>query len=140
MNVSANFKMNPLSGLSRTAWKPQQFGRREKKMNRRWADKPISMSEASPNSVSQEGSTTILLYADEHKYAPAGITLGMGSANERWRYIVTSSLIGWTQTQNDQISVQEQKGPTKGILAYDAITMRPYKQQPWNFTGNMKFV
>ena len=30
-----------------------------------------------------------------------GIILGMGSANERWRYIVMSSLIGWAHTQND---------------------------------------
>ena len=26
---------------------------------------------------------------------------GMDSANERWRYIVTSSIIGWAHTQND---------------------------------------
>ena len=30
----------------------------------------------------------------------AGIILSMGSANER-RYVVTSSLIGWAQTQKD---------------------------------------
>ena len=30
-----------------------------------------------------------------------GISLGMGSANERRRYNVTSSLIGWAQTQNN---------------------------------------
>ena len=30
-----------------------------------------------------------------------GIILGMDSANERRRYIVTSSLIGWVHTQND---------------------------------------
>ena len=30
-----------------------------------------------------------------------GIILGMGWANERWCYIVTSSLIGWAHTQND---------------------------------------
>ena len=30
-----------------------------------------------------------------------GIILGMGSANERRRHIVTSSLIGWVHTQND---------------------------------------
>ena len=29
------------------------------------------------------------------------ITLCMDSANERWSYIVTSPLIGWTHTQND---------------------------------------
>ena len=29
------------------------------------------------------------------------IILGMGSANERRRYIVTSFLIGWAHTQND---------------------------------------
>ena len=31
----------------------------------------------------------------------AGIILGMGSANGRWRYNVTSSLIGWAHAQND---------------------------------------
>ena len=31
----------------------------------------------------------------------SGIILGMGSANERWHYIVRSSLIGWAHTQND---------------------------------------
>ena len=30
-----------------------------------------------------------------------GIILCMGSANERLRYIVTSSLIGWAHTKND---------------------------------------
>ena len=29
------------------------------------------------------------------------IILCMRSANERWRYIVTSSLIGWAHAQND---------------------------------------
>ena len=27
--------------------------------------------------------------------------MGMDSASERWRYIVTSSLIGWAHTQSD---------------------------------------
>ena len=31
----------------------------------------------------------------------SGIILGMGSANERERYVVTASLIGWTPAQND---------------------------------------
>ena len=31
----------------------------------------------------------------------AVIILDMDSANERWRYIVTSSLICWARTQND---------------------------------------
>ena len=31
----------------------------------------------------------------------AGIILSMGSANERRRYYVTTSLTGWTHTQND---------------------------------------
>ena len=30
----------------------------------------------------------------------SGIIVGMGSANERRRYNVTSSLIGWAHTQN----------------------------------------
>ena len=33
--------------------------------------------------------------------AGAGIILGMGSAIERRRYTVTSSLIDWAHTQND---------------------------------------
>ena len=32
---------------------------------------------------------------------PAGIILGMGPTNDRWRYIVTRSLIGWAHAQND---------------------------------------
>ena len=31
----------------------------------------------------------------------AGIILYMRPANERWRYTVTLSLIGWAHTQND---------------------------------------
>ena len=31
----------------------------------------------------------------------AGFILFMCPASERWRYIVTSSLIGWAHTQND---------------------------------------
>ena len=34
-------------------------------------------------------------------YISTEIILGMDSANERWRYTVTSSLIGWTHTHND---------------------------------------
>ena len=33
------------------------------------------------------------------------VTIILGSANERQRYIVTSSLIGWTHTQNDPYTV-----------------------------------
>ena len=32
-------------------------------------------------------------------------TLGIGSANERRRYIITSSLIGWARTQNDLVYI-----------------------------------
>ena len=35
-----------------------------------------------------------------HDY-DSGIILGMGSANEKRRYIVTSFLIGWAHAQND---------------------------------------
>ena len=35
---------------------------------------------------------------------PPGTILGMGSGNERRRYIVTSSLIGWAHTQTDPCS------------------------------------
>ena len=34
-------------------------------------------------------------------YLSAGIILCMRPANERWRYSVTSSLIGWAHSQND---------------------------------------
>ena len=30
-----------------------------------------------------------------------GVIMGLGSANERRRYIVMSSLMGWVHTQND---------------------------------------
>ena len=39
-------------------------------------------------------------YTPTHSHI-SGIVLCMGSANERRRYIVTSSLIGWAHTQND---------------------------------------
>ena len=38
----------------------------------------------------------------------AGIILVMGSANERWRYNVTSSLIGWANTQKDPCTCQQE--------------------------------
>ena len=34
-------------------------------------------------------------------YTESGIILCMRPANERWRYTVTPSLIGWAHTQND---------------------------------------
>ena len=37
-------------------------------------------------------------------HASTGIILGMGWANERRRYIVISSPIGWTNNQNDPYS------------------------------------
>ena len=40
----------------------------------------------------------------EHPCIPndvTGITLGMGSADDRWLYIVTSSLIGWAHSHKD---------------------------------------
>ena len=40
-------------------------------------------------------------FTEWHCLEQPGIILGMGSANERWCYIVTSSLIGWTHTQYD---------------------------------------
>ena len=30
-------------------------------------------------------------------YAYTELCLGLGSANERWRYFVTTALIGWVQ-------------------------------------------
>ena len=44
--------------------------------------------------------------------APVGpwyqeIILGMGSINKRQRYVVTSSLIGWSNAQNDEINVKD---------------------------------
>ena len=36
-----------------------------------------------------------------HSYSDTCIVLGMSSANERRRYNITSSLIGWAYTQND---------------------------------------
>ena len=37
----------------------------------------------------------------------AGTILCMPAANERWCYIVTSSLIGWAHTQNDACNVHK---------------------------------
>ena len=53
-----------------------------------------------------------VLHADIDKmvHAYPGIILGMGSANERRRYIVTSSLIGWAHTYNDPCFPMEKIG------------------------------
>ena len=47
----------------------------------------------------------------------AGIILGIGSTNERQCYIVTSSLIDWTHTQNDQWEVTSEGFKASGFLA-----------------------
>ena len=39
----------------------------------------------------------------DHQSA-AGIILGMASDNDRWRYIVTLSLISWAHTQKNPLS------------------------------------
>ena len=41
----------------------------------------------------------------------SGIILCMRSANERWRYTVTPSLIGWAHTQNDLCTKTKPKWP-----------------------------
>ena len=38
--------------------------------------------------------------ASDDKFVMGGTILCMHPANERWRYIVTPSLIGWAHTQN----------------------------------------
>ena len=43
----------------------------------------------------------IFLTFSIHLYFSAGIILCVRPANQRWRYIVTSSLIGWAHPQND---------------------------------------
>ena len=50
--------------------------------------------------------TTLHCYVISHWLATytKWIILCMYPANERWRYIVTSSLIGWVHTQNDPIN------------------------------------
>ena len=44
---------------------------------------------------------------------PAGIILCMSPTNERWHYIVTSSLIGWAHTQNHSWTRQKKKLPPR---------------------------
>ena len=41
------------------------------------------------------------MMSSQFQYTSAGIILCMCPANERRRYIVTSSPIGWAHTQND---------------------------------------
>ena len=43
----------------------------------------------------------LLLPSPCNHYMYTGIILCMNPANERWRYIVTASLISWVHTQND---------------------------------------
>ena len=51
----------------------------------------------------KDGIMTILVFQSslQDDCIPTGIILGMCSANERQRYILTSSLIGWTHAQYD---------------------------------------
>ena len=72
----------------------------------------------------------------------------MGSANERWRYNVTSSLIGWAHTQNDPRYVRAQhtivfffflasvaakyhvtKYPTLKLFRHGQLVKREYRGQ-----------
>ena len=55
-----------------------------------------------------------VIYVITHKFTP-GIILGMGSANERRRYIVTSSLIGWAHTQNDNCATYWNEPPAAAL-------------------------
>ena len=63
----------------------------------------------------------------------SGVILGMGSANERRRYIVTSSLIGWADTQND---------PWCWICWVTWISMRLvyWRGSPWLFYWRVPFL
>ena len=49
------------------------------------------------------------------------IILGMGSANERRRYNVTWSLIGWAHTQNDPCKQTRIEGNDKQQLNKDSM-------------------
>ena len=54
-----------------------------------------------------------------------GIIVGMGSANERCRYNVTSSLIGWTHTQNDGMGSAHERHCCNVTLSH---WLSPYPQ------------
>ena len=61
---------------------------------------------------------TILFRSQCVRYSYPGIILGMGSANERRRYNVTSSLLGLAHTQNDSgycVSGRRYYGPKKMV-------------------------
>ena len=53
------------------------------------------------------------------KWVIAGIIFCMHPANERWRYIVTSSLIGWAHRQNNPCIVMMSSWKTHPRLAYN---------------------
>ena len=57
-----------------------------------------------------------------------GFILCMRPANERWRYIVTSSLIGWAHTQNGE--------PTTG-MAYGVTRLQWHTQNIYYFSSNL---
>ena len=67
----------------------------------------------------------------------AGMVVGMGSANERRRYIVTSSYIGWAQNQNDlceTVHCELVHSSLKGLLLWCPIsfnTLGPTKWPPF---------
>ena len=65
----------------------------------------------------------------------AWIILGMGSANEKWSYNVTRSLIGWASLQNDPwvcwLHLIGNKSSSKPMLIY--FLLNPWKQNLFKF-------
>ena len=47
-----------------------------------------------------------------------GLIIGLHPANERWRYFVTTSLIGWAQTLNQPWNISSQ-----GAVAASIVTI-----------------
>ena len=66
-----------------------------------WGD--FRRRRAADTSSYRHGSPLLCFVVVSHKFIfpYPGISLGMHPANERRRYIVTTSLIGWAHTQND---------------------------------------
>ena len=61
----------------------------------------INIHNGGPHAAARHAKMHEMMKHGMHQGKYTGIILGMGSANERRRYIITPPLIGWAHTQND---------------------------------------
>ena len=66
-----------------------------------WDLSPPCRPHVGPMNLAIRGPCWLANHVRGHNKQATEISLGLGSANERRRYIVTSSFTGWAHTQND---------------------------------------